>query len=76
MDMKNAELTLKALKGVLDHADTLDAFARSPLYRHMTFKTMENDFGEQLRCKLKCEFQKDERLEFLRDDPRLKEILT
>ena len=76
MDMKDTELTLKALKGVLDHADTLDAFTRSPLYRHMTFKTMENDFGEQLRCKLKCEFQKDTRLDFLRDDPRLKEILT
>ena len=39
-------------------------------------KAMDNGFGEQLRCKLKCEFQKDERLDFLRNDPRLKEILT
>ena len=76
MDVEDAELTLAALKGVLDHVDTLDAFTRSPLYRHMTFKTMENEFGEQLRRKLKCEFQKDERLDFLRNDPRLKEILT
>ena len=76
MDRKDTELTLGALKGVLDHVDTLDAFTRSPLYRHMTFKPMENEFGEQLRRKLKCEFQKDERLDFLRNDPRLKEILT
>ena len=76
MDVEDAELTLEALKGVLDNTDTLDAFTRSPLYRHMIFKTMENEFGEQLRCKLKCEFQKDERLDFLRNDPRLKEVLT
>ena len=76
MDMEDAELTLEALKGVLENVDTLDAFTRSPLYRHMTFKSMETEFGEQLRSRLKCEFQKDTRLDFLRDDARLKDILT
>ena len=76
MDMEDAELTLEALKGVLENVDTLDAFTRSPLYRHMTFKSMETEFAEQRRSRLKCEFQKDTQLDFLRDDARLKDILT
>lgn len=75
MDMEDAELTLEALKGVLESVDTLDEFTRSPLYRHMTFKNMEPEYGEQLRSRLKCEFQKETRLDFLRNDPRLKCLL-
>lgn len=55
--------------------DTLHAMTHSPLYRHMTFRNMEEGYGEQLRCKLKQEIRADPRLDFLRDDLRLDAIL-
>ena len=75
MDTENADLTLEALESVLNGADTLNAHVKSPLYRHMNFKTTEESFGELLRCKLKAEIRKDARLDFLRDDPRLEKML-
>lgn len=75
VDIQDAELTLEALERVLSTVDTLHAMTHSPLYRHMTFRNMEEGYGEQLRCKLKQEFRADPRLDFLRDDPRLDAIL-
>lgn len=75
MDTKDAELTLEALAGVLGGVNTLNDFVRSPLYRHMGFKTTDTVFSEQLLCRLKAGFRTDANLDFLRDDPRLEALL-
>jgi len=76
MDIEDRQLTLEALVGVFENVDTLNGFSHSPLYRHMTFKTTEDSFGDLLLCRLKQEFRADPRLDFLRDDPQLEVLLT
>ncbi len=75
VDMMDADLTLEALGQVLNHVDTLDAVTRSPLYRHMSFRSNDGAFGDLLLCKLKEGFCNDPRLGFLRNDPRLEALL-
>ena len=75
IDTENKELTLEALGRVLGSVDTLDAFSKSPLYRHMRFNRTEENFGNLLVCRLKKEFRSDPKLDFLRTDPRLETLL-
>ena len=75
VDTQDAELTLSALEQVFAHADDIGLFVRSPLYAHMEFNAMEPGYGDRLRCKLKEGFRADARMDFIKDDPRWKQLM-
>lgn len=62
------------LEKLLESVPTLDGFARSPLYAHMTFKSVDPAFYDGVRESLLSTADEDTGA-FLRDDPRWK-VLT
>ncbi len=62
------------LEKLLESVPTLDGFARSPLYAHMTFKSVDPAFYNGVRESLLSIADEDTGA-FLRDDPRWK-VLT
>ena len=40
------------MQDILDSIGTIDAFTKSKLYQHMTLKTLEPEFAENLRREL------------------------
>lgn len=73
--MQDRELLVEALGRVLDTVKTLNSFMDSPLYAHMQFNPVESGFGARLKETLKRTFLIDERLDFVRDDPRIAKLL-
>ena len=60
---------------LLASADTLGAFTASPLYGHMTLKSVEPDFAQMVRKSLVQDFREGEEYAFVRSDPRWQAVL-
>lgn len=71
----NTDLTVETLTRVLQSVDTINAMVGSPLYAHMQFNPMENGLEDRLRDTLKQTLREDKRFDFMRDDPRLTELM-
>lgn len=66
---RDPDTAIVLLEKLLESAPTLGGFARSPLYAHMTFKSMDPAFYDGVRESLLSVADEDTGA-FLRDDPR------
>lgn len=72
---KNVEGTLECVEHMLSGIDTMNAFADSRLYEHMTFKEISEEFKETLKADLlKC-FHDEERFGYMKANSRWEKIL-
>lgn len=71
---KNAEAVIEIAKKMLESVEEIGSFSDAELYEHMTFKKLDENFGEGVRENLIKLFQEDEAFEFLKDDVRWKNI--
>lgn len=71
MYRKDKERTLKILQEIVESAETLTDFKQSRLYRHMEFS---ESGPENIKWMLAKSLDKDEDLEFLKNDVRFLEI--
>ncbi|MDO4260770.1 MAG: helix-turn-helix transcriptional regulator [Eubacteriales bacterium] len=72
---QDADETLRAAKCMLEQAGRSYSFTESPLYAHMRFKTVTEDFFGKLRKELRQLFRTDESFQFLKGDRRWEELL-
>ena len=62
---KDAGATITAMESILASLDSIYDFTRSPLYAHMMFRPIPNDFISELRNKLIECFRDEETYGFL-----------
>ncbi len=72
VEMQDKEKTISALKGMLENMDDFPMQA-SKLYQHVNFK--DNSSFESLRTMMKPVFDKDDSLDFIRNDPEFAKII-
>lgn len=74
---RDVETTLKLMEEMLSYVGDLGGgFRKSPLYEHITFKDIEEEFlAEMKRNLIKC-FQDEERFDFLKGEKRWEEICS
>ena len=66
---RDPEKAIDLLEKLLESAPAMDGAARSPLYAHMTFKSLDGAFYDGVRESLLAAADEDKGA-FLRDDPR------
>lgn len=72
---KDAEGTLETMQAMLAGVDRITDFRNSPLYEHMDFKELGEDFLKELKKNLiKC-FRNEEAFDFLHSDERWKTLI-
>ena len=72
---QDADTVIATMKEMLSSIGQIGSFYRSPLYGHMEFKEMREEFLAELKNNLlKC-FRDEESYGFLKDDERWKEIV-
>ncbi|MBQ8040939.1 MAG: transcriptional regulator, partial [Lachnospiraceae bacterium] len=71
---KDAEAVIEIAQKMLESVEEIGSFSDAELYEHMTFKKLDENFGEGVRENLIKLFQEDEAFEFLKDDVRWKNI--
>lgn len=71
---KDAETTMEIMKKLLDSADDIYSFTRSPLYEHMKFKEINEDSLKKAKSYLVKGFQDKETYDYLDTDQILQSI--
>jgi len=71
---KDAEAVIEIVQKMLESVEEIGSFSDTELYEHMTFKKLDETFGEGVRENLIKLFQEDEAFEFLQDDVRWENI--
>ncbi len=71
---KDAEAVIEIAQKMLESVEEIESFSDAELYEHITFKKLDENFGEGVRENLIKLFQEDEAFEFLKDDVRWKTI--
>ncbi len=67
---KDVEATIAAMQGILSSVESINSFQKSPLYEHMTFKELNDDFVAEIKSNLRKSFQDEETYGFLENDKR------
>lgn len=72
---KDVETTISTMQKMLASLSEIDSFNKSPLYGHMDFKKMREEFREQLREDILNAFRDEEVLGFLKGDSRWEDMV-
>ena len=72
---KDADTVIETMKGMLDSIEQIGSYCKSPLYGHMVFKEIREDFLKELKHNLLECFQDEESYGFLKDDSRWKKLV-
>lgn len=63
---KNVEDTFRVVKQLLENVDTICDFRKSELYKHITFKNMENPYAEEMKKELLEGFRNEAGFEYMK----------
>lgn len=72
---KDAETVIDTMEQMLLHLNGIGDFCKSPLYEHMTFKPVQEEFVAQLKQNLRDNFRDEETFGFLKDNSRWQELV-
>lgn len=72
---KDIETIIETVDCMLKNVDGMCDFSESPLYEHMTFKKIDEEFFTGLKSNLLENFRDEETFGFLKDNDRWKEIV-
>lgn len=75
MAEKDVEATAEIMKHLLSGLDDLCAYRNSPLYEHMSFQPLSQEFTEQMRNTLLENFRDKESFGYMKEDQRWREIV-
>lgn len=71
---KDVEGTITWMENVLGSAETIWDFTKSPLYEHMTFKTVNPDFAKEMIANLKNSMKDEETYGYLAGNERWEKL--
>lgn len=71
---KDPDRVIGIMEEMLSSAENIADFRNAPLYEHMKFKEMREDFVAELKEKLRKSFGEEESFGFLKDDERWKKL--
>ena len=63
---KNVEGTFQVVKQLLENVDTICDFRKSELYKHITFKNMENPYAEEMKKELLAGFRNEDEFRYMK----------
>lgn len=72
---EDADAVVSIMEEVLSCADQIGDFRNSPLYEHMDFKKVDEDFTSELRDALLESFRDEESYGFLKDNKRWRKLV-
>ena len=72
---QDAGAAIAAAERLLSDVENLGNFRKSPLYAHMEFKEIPAEFWQELKSRLRKEFQEENRCAFLKNDARWQALL-
>ncbi|MCM1126913.1 MAG: helix-turn-helix domain-containing protein [Lachnospiraceae bacterium] len=72
---KEIDETIEIMRQLLESADTISKWQTSPLYEHMEFKALSDDFKESLKKTMRDNFRDEEAYGFLKGDKRYQELV-
>lgn len=72
---KDVEKTIDIMEKMIASVDTIMDFYQSPLYEHMTFKPLREEFLAELRENLLQGFRDEETFAFLKDHARWQQLV-
>lgn len=73
IEKKDKEKSLEMIEKMINELESMTDFQKSPLYSHMKFKKQSN--LEPMKKLLKKSFKSDSQLDFIKDEPRFKNIM-
>lgn len=71
----DADAVIDIMKKMLESVDKIYSFVNAPLYEHMAFKDMRDEFLADLKENLLVSFRDKETFAFLQDDNRWQELV-
>lgn len=71
----DVDTTIKIMEGLLSNLGSIDAFSKSSLYEHMTFRDISEEALADLRNKLMEGFRDEETFGYLKGEGRWEEII-
>lgn len=71
---QDKEVCIELAKEMLDAIQDICGFTRSPLYSHMRFRKIEEDYGEMMKEGLLKYFRDEETFHFMEQDERWKKV--
>lgn len=72
---KDAEAVLEIMREMLSGLEQFGSFSGNPLYEHMNFKEMREEFREEMKQNLLAAFRDEESFGFLKEDQRWRELV-
>ena len=72
---KEIDETIEIMRQLLESADTIREWQMSPLYEHMEFYALSDDFKESLKKTMRDNFRDEEAYGFLKGDKRYQELV-
>lgn len=72
---KDAEAVLEIMREMLSGLEQFGSFSGNPLYEHMNFKEMREEFREEMKQNLLAAFRDEENFGFLKEDQRWRELV-
>lgn len=72
---KDAETTIETMEKMLSCVDEICDYCKSPLYEHMTFKPVREEFVTELKHNLLANFRDEEAYGFLKDNKRWQKLM-
>lgn len=75
MAEKNEQEILEITEKLLKYSGDIGAFANARLYADMKFKEIPQDFTKEIKQSLIESFRNETKLDFLKDNPKWREIL-
>lgn len=73
---KDADEVLKRAEEMLAHITQIGGFRASPLFAHMEFKEVREEFLEELQKNLRDNFREDESFEFLKENSKWQALIN
>lgn len=72
---KNADAVIETVEKMLSSVEEITNFRNSPLYEHLTFKPVREEFLSEIKRNLQNGFRDEETFGFLKDNQRWQELV-
>ena len=72
---KDEEATINIMEKLIEYSSELESFCKSPLYEHIEFKDVDEDFSEMIKSSLIKFFENEYEFSFLKENKKWHEII-
>jgi putative transcriptional regulator len=75
VERQDKERTIEMIENIVNEANSMNDFMKSKLYTHMKFNDAHSMSIDELKSFVKSSIKKDKTLDFVKNDPRIKNVI-